>query len=209
MPETAKTHPIVENYEDHAAMLGKLGLKPEDISVVITSHAHWDHVNGIRIFPDATHYIQEACYDWTVKTASQYQILRKFGYPLPEDIEWLVRLNYMGRLELMKGERAGNPIEILAGISVIRVDGHYMGCQAAIVNTAKGPVVLASDSVNLYSNFEMDWPPGICMTNLTDALDGMKYYREVLKSGGILIPGHDLAVMERFPEIREGIVRIA
>lgn len=209
VPETAKAHPIVENYEDHATMLSKLGLKLEDISVVITSHAHWDHVNGIRIFPNATHYIQETCYDWTVKIAPQYHMLRKFGYPLPEDIEWLVKLNYTGKLELIKGERAGDPVEILPGIYALRVDGHFMGCQGVIVNTAKGPVVLASDSVYLYGNFEMDWPPGICMTDLTDALDGMKRYREILKSGGFLIPGHDLAVMEKFPVIKPGVVRIA
>jgi glyoxylase-like metal-dependent hydrolase (beta-lactamase superfamily II) len=207
--ETARVRPVLENYEDPASLLGRLGLRPEDIGGVILSHAHWDHVDGIRLFPNANVYVQEACYDWTVKVAPQYDWLRKNLTPVPEDIEKLVKLHCMGTLRMIRGMRAGDPIDILPGISVLRVDGHYMGCQAAIVKTTKGSVILTGDSVNLYDNFESDWPPGICFTGLTDAWDGMSRFREILKSGGLLVPGHDLAIMEKFPVVKPGIVRIA
>jgi glyoxylase-like metal-dependent hydrolase (beta-lactamase superfamily II) len=35
------------------------GVKPEDITDVVISHAHWDHMGGIDLFPKATVWIQK------------------------------------------------------------------------------------------------------------------------------------------------------
>ena len=40
-------------------LLSRLGLAPEQITDVIVTHAHHDHIDGLRNFPNATVYIQE------------------------------------------------------------------------------------------------------------------------------------------------------
>ena len=35
------------------------GIKPEDVTDVVISHAHWDHMGGIDLFPRATVWIQK------------------------------------------------------------------------------------------------------------------------------------------------------
>ena len=209
MAEILKVRPVAEEYEDHASMLGRMGLRTQDIDSVIISHVHYDHANGIRMFPHATHYIHEACYDWAVRIAPRYALLRKVFLSVPEDVEWLARLNSMGRIAFVKGECGDDPAELLPGIRLLRVDGHFRGLLAAVVNTARGPVILASDSVPSYGNLEIDWPPGIIHTDLTDALDALERCREILGSGGLLVPGHDIAIMERFPGVAPAAVRIA
>ena len=81
-----------------------------------------------------------------------------------------------------------------------------VGLQIATVQTANGPVVLTSDAAYLYSNLEMDWPVGLIMGSLTDAMDGLNMCRE---SGKVLVPGHDTEVAKRFPEVKPGVYKIA
>src|SRR5438445_11231860 len=35
------------------------GIKPEDVTDIVVSHAHWDHMGGIDLFPKATVWIQK------------------------------------------------------------------------------------------------------------------------------------------------------
>ncbi|MDY6880605.1 MAG: MBL fold metallo-hydrolase [Desulfatiglans sp.] len=205
---TAKAHRLL-NYEDHSTVLGKLGLKTGDIDAVVTSHAHWDHVNGIGQFPNARHYIQEACYRWTVEKAPKYPMLRKIGYPANQDIDLVVKCHMKGNLVLVPGKKDSKGEEILPGIDAIRVDGHYVGLQSLNVKTAKGPVVLASDASYAYSNYEEDWPVGIIHGEMTDALDGMQRFRKILGRNGTFVPGHDTEVLKKFPEIMPGVAKIA
>ena len=46
------------NYHSPAEMLKKIGICAEDVKHVILTHAHWDHMGGISLFPNATFYLQ-------------------------------------------------------------------------------------------------------------------------------------------------------
>src|SRR5437870_2605204 len=43
----------VKDFVKPSEAIGKLGLKPEDISDVIITHMHWDHADGMDLFPKA------------------------------------------------------------------------------------------------------------------------------------------------------------
>lgn len=52
----------MEDFCGTVAALKKLGCTPDDITDVILTHAHHDHIQGIKDFPHAHVYIQEAEY---------------------------------------------------------------------------------------------------------------------------------------------------
>src|SRR5262252_6351427 len=81
---------------DEAASLA--GVKPEEVTDMVISHAHWDHMGGIDLFPKATLWIQKE--EFRYYTGEAWQPGGKHGGIDPEDVEQLVRLNTVGRLRL-------------------------------------------------------------------------------------------------------------
>ncbi len=60
------------------AQLAKLGLKPTDVTHVLSSHLHIDHAGGHEFFPDALVYLHEAEYAQAQKPAAvrAHELLR-------------------------------------------------------------------------------------------------------------------------------------
>lgn len=56
--EEAKRRKIL-NYRDRTRLLTACGVKPEDVSMVVMTHLHYDHWSGHDLFPNATYVIQE------------------------------------------------------------------------------------------------------------------------------------------------------
>src|SRR5881296_2037643 len=57
-------------YVNPVDVAARIGVKPTDVTKVIISHMHWDHVGGMEMFPKAypkaTFYVQKREYDfWT------------------------------------------------------------------------------------------------------------------------------------------------
>jgi hypothetical protein len=65
----------------------------------------------------------------------------------------MVRHVYRGRVAFHAGED-----ELAPGITVHRIGGHTPGIQSVVVQTARGPVVLASDASHFYDNVERHAP---------------------------------------------------
>lgn len=99
-----------------------------------------------------------------------------------------------GRVDWVDGER-----EILPGVSVHRVGGHTPGMQVVLVETAQGPVVLASDATHFYENFERRRPYAI-LESVAGSLDAFDELSRLAGPAGLVVPGHDPAVLERFPD---------
>ncbi len=49
----------IRNYVSPAAMVARLGVKPETIPIALISHLHWDHWAGHALFPAAEFWIQK------------------------------------------------------------------------------------------------------------------------------------------------------
>jgi hypothetical protein len=78
------------------------GIKPEDVTDVVISHAHWDHMGGIDLFPRATVWIQKD--EFRYYTGEAWQAGGDHGGIDPEDVQELVKLNTEGRLRLVDGD---------------------------------------------------------------------------------------------------------
>src|SRR6202142_4545033 len=49
----------VTDFTKPSDALKRVGLKPEDITDVIITHMHWDHADGMDLFPNARIWIQK------------------------------------------------------------------------------------------------------------------------------------------------------
>jgi len=180
----------------------KVGLKPSDIDTVILTHPHFDHLDGIDFFQTANVYIQRAAYRYVVEECAELKFFRNFLYPRKKDFYFLVDLMWEGRLKLLDGDK-----ELFPGITVIRVDGHYPGLQVVEVKTEGKPILIASDAVHVYDNLEKDKPMGLFQGAVIDVVKAFETIRDL---NGIVLPGHDNKIGERFKDkmIDETIFKI-
>jgi glyoxylase-like metal-dependent hydrolase (beta-lactamase superfamily II) len=178
----------------------RAGVAPDAVTDVILTHAHWDHAGGADLFPKARIWMQRD--EYVYYTAEAWQKDGRHGGIEPEDMAALLEANTAGRLELVDGER-----EILPGIRVHTGGRHTYASQYVSVTAKPGTVVLASDNMYLYENLDKHLPVAQTFdaaSNLA-AQDRMK---TMATEPRLIVPGHDPAVMTRFPAVREGIVRI-
>lgn len=174
-----------------------IGIKPDEVTDLILTHAHWDHADGADLFPKAQVWIQKD--EYTYYTGAAWQTGGKHGGIDPDDVHALVSFNLAGRLHLVDGDQ-----EILPGIHVYIGGRHTYQSQYVSVPTRSGTVVLASDNMYLYENLEKHVP----VAQTFDAASNLAAQDKMKTLGKIIVPGHDPAVMTRFPHTAPRVVRI-
>ena len=179
--------------------IGALGLKPEDITDIVISHAHWDHMDGADLFPRARVWIQKEEFNYYSEPDHQ-----KNTGVFPVDMQMLATLKEQNRLELVDGDDK----EILPGITVYTGGRHTYASQYVGVNTSKGIVILASDNVYLYENIEKSLPIPATF-DAESNLRAQERMKKLAASPDLIVPGHDPAVFVKFPKPGNGVARIA
>ena len=192
-------HPT--DYLKPSEAVAKLGLKSEDITDVIVSHMHWDHADGVDLFPKAKIWLQKDELEYYAGEA--WQSRRTHGGIDPDDVMAVVKLNTQGLVGLVNGDAQ----EILPGITAYVGGKHTYASQFIVVNTAVGAVVLASDNMYLYENLEKHAP--IAQTLDRDSnLRAQDRMKQLAADPRWIIPGHDPLVMTKFPQVAPGVVKI-
>lgn len=174
--------------------LRRLGIEPRDVSTIVVTHLHYDHIGNLAAFPEAEIVVprKEMAF-WTGSLAERYH----FGSHVEShEIARLAEARRSGRVRLTEGAE-----EILDGITAINVGGHSPGQQVTIVSAAAGDVVLASDAAHFYEELELDRPFGLIadLEQMYRAYDRLKALRDT--AGAVIVPGHDPEVLERFPSV--------
>jgi glyoxylase-like metal-dependent hydrolase (beta-lactamase superfamily II) len=170
------------------------GVPADAVTDVVISHAHWDHMGGVDLFPKARVWIQKE--EYAYYTGDAWQPDGRHGGIDPEDVAVLLRLNTEGRLRLV----AGDDVEILPGLRVYTGARHTYASQYLRATTAAGSFVLASDNCYLDRNLaegvasatfsEADRPANLAAQKRMVSLSGARER---------VIPGHDPHQFERFP----------
>jgi glyoxylase-like metal-dependent hydrolase (beta-lactamase superfamily II) len=179
--------------------IAALGLKPEDITDIIVSHVHWDHMDGIDLFPKAKIWIQAEEYGYYVN---------EDGTPAHPGIDTvdagvLAAMRKAGRVSFVDGDAK----EVLPGITAYLGGRHTYASQYVGVHTAAGTVVVASDNLYLYENLERH--AAIAQTfDAQSNLAAQSRMTTIASDRRLIVPGHDAAVFERFPKPGAGVARI-
>jgi glyoxylase-like metal-dependent hydrolase (beta-lactamase superfamily II) len=94
----------IVNYVRPDSALAKIALNPEDITDIILSHPHWDHIDGIGLFPKAHIWVQKDDYGYFVGAARQKGNNGDNGGFSQRDVRMLVDLDLAGRVTLVDGD---------------------------------------------------------------------------------------------------------
>jgi glyoxylase-like metal-dependent hydrolase (beta-lactamase superfamily II) len=169
------------------------GVKPDEVTDVVISHAHWDHMGGIDLFPKANVWIQKE--EFRYYTGEAWQSGGDHDGIDPEDVQELMRLNTEGRLRWVDGDN----VEIFPGIRAYTGARHTFASQYLRID-GNPPFVLASDSVYLYRNL-VEHKASATFSE-TDHPANIKNQARMVQLAGSpdrVVPGHDALQFQKFP----------
>jgi len=125
-------------------LLAEMGLKADDITDIVVTHAHFDHMGSIAEFPEAHIYIQKS------ELLSWYEMIalpKRFGHLTaiidPDNLRAALDASIQHRLTLVDGDKDN----ILPGVHVRLGSGHTIGQQFVVIETATGRRVISGDCV--------------------------------------------------------------
>jgi len=172
-------------------LLRRCGIAADEVANVVLTHLHYDHAGNLDRFPNAMFHIQDEEMSYAT---GRYMCFHRFrhGYEV-DDVVDMVRLVYKDRVQFYRGDS-----ELLPGITLHRIGGHTAGLQCVRVHTARGWVVLASDTAHFYENLDA-YRPFPTVFNLGDMMEGFNTLRQLATTADHIVPGHDPAVMKRYP----------
>ncbi len=173
--------------------LAEIGLRAEDVTDVIVTHMHWDHLGNLEKFPNARIHVHKAEMAHATGACMCHETLRR-----PYDVEQVcdvLRALYAGRVSF-----TDQASEIAPGISIYPVGGHAPGLQIVEVATERGNVVLASDAMHFYANGALSNPYPV-IVDVRQYLDGLRFLEKLAESPDHIIPGHDPELRKRFPAV--------
>ena len=183
----------IENYVRPDEALRAAGVKPEQVTDVVISHAHWDHLGGIDLFPKSRVWIQKE--EFRYYTGEAWQPGGDHDGIDPDDVVELERVNTQGRLHLIDGDN----VEIFPGIRAYTGGRHTFASQYLAI-TGTPNFVLASDNVYLYRNL-LEHKPSATFTDSDHDANVRSQARMISLAGSMdrVIPGHDSLPFEKFP----------
>jgi glyoxylase-like metal-dependent hydrolase (beta-lactamase superfamily II) len=187
------------NFMKPSDAVARAGVKAEDVTDVIISHVHWDHLDGVDLFPKARVWIQREEFEYHTDSSGAV----KNRAIDAGDAKKLATIAREGRLKLVDGDAK----EIIPGIAVYTGGKHTYASQYATVKTSAGTAVIASDNMYLYENLDRRVPIAQTLDRESN-LSAQNRMVTLAADRRLIIPGHDPEVFARFPVQTPGIARI-
>jgi len=177
--------------------LARFGVAADAIEDVVVTHLHYDHAGNLDRFPKARFHLQEREMSYATGRCMCFGALR---HPFSvEHVTLMVRHVYSERVRFHSGDG-----EVAPGVTLHRVGGHSDGLQVVRVETARGPVVLASDAAHYYANLHRRSPFPI-VYNIGDMCAGWETVERLAGHPDRIIPGHDPLVSAIYPRASDSV----
>ncbi len=195
----------LKGYVNPVKVLERIGINGTNVTKVVITHIHWDHVGGMEMFPDAfpkaTFYVQKKEYNfWRNNPVSKKppfeEVADKIGFKNLADLEGT------SRLVLISGDQ-----KILPGVELLLTPGHTIALQSVAVNTAKGTAILASDCAHLARSFK-EYIPSCLIVDMIGWMGSYDKLNAKATSIDLMFPGHDTMMLQNFPKVAEDVTRL-
>lgn len=177
---------------DVTELFAEFGVDPAAAHDVVVTHAHYDHIGNLGLFPRSRVIMAREEYDfWSSKHAQRIMFHHSVQ---DEEIDYLHDVAREKRLVLFD-----DSYEVAPGVTVTKVGGHTPGQSVVRVETSEGVVLLASDAIHYYEEYERDML-FMSVANLVDMYEGFDRIRRLVESGDVshLVSGHDPDTLNRF-----------
>lgn len=136
-------------FDEDATLLKRLafiGVKPEDIDILVISHLHLDHAGCIHLFPNAVVYVQE---EELKKTMADYENHCLDLFHMECDVK-----NWIDAGTKWKTVCNEEPVPLCEGVSILDLkQGHSFGMLALYVELSCGNFMLVSDAAYSAAHF--------------------------------------------------------
>jgi 4-pyridoxolactonase len=154
------------------AQLEKCGFRPEDVTAIINSHLHFDHVGANKLLPNATTYLHVD----ELRQARSPEPFERLGYS-DKGFDW----------EGAKFELLHDDVEVAKGLRLFHTPGHTVGHYSLLVDIDGGrPLMFMADVAYTPSAYENDQQAGFH----NDPVAGVRSIRRVKR----LVRQHDTEV---------------
>lgn len=169
--------------------LRRLGIRPDEVDVVLTTHLHWDHAGGFTrrggdgslelTFPKAKHFIQAAEWDFAMAP----DVRSRAGY-IADDFTPVADA---GLVELVKGEA-----EVLPGVVLRQTGGHTPGHQLCVFRASDElSAVVTGDLVGAVPHLRVPWTMAADLDVLRVLEEKTRLLTEAAEHRWLLVLSHE------------------
>ncbi len=170
-----------------AGLLAPHGLTPSDVTHLIVTHLHFDHVGGATVrvngalvptFPNATMVVQAA----QLRAARHPTPLDKSAF-LPDDYEpWADR----GMMTILDG-----PSELAPGLSIALAHGHVPGQQMVKIRRAEDTVMFPGDLVPVVGHLSLSAFMAFDLEPKITVAEKARFLNEAVDEQHVVVFDHD------------------
>jgi glyoxylase-like metal-dependent hydrolase (beta-lactamase superfamily II) len=168
--------------------LRRLGIRPDEVDVVVSTHLHWDHAGGFTrrseggkvevTFPKAKHFIQRSEWDFALDCDPR----SKAAY-LADDF---VPVADAGLVEFVDGEA-----EVLPGLELRLTGGHTPGNQVVILRSGDLSAAMTGDLVGVRPHLRRAWNSGGDLDVVRALEEKARLLEEAAAHRWLLVLGHE------------------
>jgi glyoxylase-like metal-dependent hydrolase (beta-lactamase superfamily II) len=200
--ESAKDFDMIDDLRPDSTLL-KLSVRAEEITDIILTYPHFDHVNSIDVFPNAQVWVQKD--DYTFFTTTAWQKGGTNSEFNRKEVKKMIDLHSAGRVTQVEGYNN----EIIPGLRIFPGSRKPSLPNYALVKTGLGSMALASDNVWIYYNSNFVTPaPSFSTFDANGYVKAMQRMQILVTDEKLIMPGYDAATFSKFPVITEGVIRL-
>jgi glyoxylase-like metal-dependent hydrolase (beta-lactamase superfamily II) len=152
--------------------LSERGLSPDDIDYVFLTHAHWDHMVNIDLFPRARVLI--------------HPVEREY-IKQPSEKDWATLHYATLAIESHQVQEVKEGEELDDGVSVLETPGHSKGSMTLLVRSDSGTAAVCGDALPNSLSLKTGLPRLV----FGDVAEAKASIGKLLEAAQVFYPGHD------------------
>lgn len=191
LPEKRAQQSALREPEGLLEGLKRLGIRPDEVDIVLSTHLHWDHAGGFTrrdgtghleiTFPRAKHFVQSA--EWEFAQA-----------PDPRSRAGYIEEDYIPAAEAGVVEFLDGDAEIVPGVEVRLTAGHTPGHQVLFFRAGTGDLACAmtGDLVPMRPHLRVPWNLGADLDVIGVMQEKARLLEEAGRHRSLLVLSHEV-----------------